>query len=340
MAGRAAYLRVGLLLLAALALGVGFVLFLGSRNVSQGRAYETYFRESVTGLDVGAAVRFRGVAVGQVTAIGLTAAEYGRDAGSDAPSDGTGLRLVLVRFLIDTARLGQVPDTASAIRAGLRARLSQQGLTGVGYVELDFVDPGRFPPVAVPWRPRAEYIPSMPSTFAQVQDAAQVLLGRIQGIDFKALADALTELAADLHGQLGTEGGVPATLADAQALLRTLTEAVRQADLPGLTRELRGTSTAVQDVAGGRQLRELLAATTAAANRFASVADKLPPLVAALQATASRASNATSDLQSDLAPVLRDARAAAADLRETAAALRRDPGQVLLGAPPPREGRR
>jgi hypothetical protein len=48
-----------------------------------------------------------------------------------------------------------------------------------------------------------------------------------------------------------------------------------------------------------------------------------------------RADDGVSDLQRQLDPLLRDARAIAANLRQTSETLRRDPASVLLGAPPP-----
>jgi paraquat-inducible protein B len=52
---RTLYLRVGMLVIAGVLLAVGFVLFLaGNRGGATAVVYETYSRESVQGLDVGA----------------------------------------------------------------------------------------------------------------------------------------------------------------------------------------------------------------------------------------------------------------------------------------------
>ena len=48
------------------------------------------------------------------------------------------------------------------------------------------------------------------------------------------------------------------TLAEATALLRTTNEAVRAADLPGLTADIRQTSTALRDTLQGEQMQKLL----------------------------------------------------------------------------------
>ena len=163
--GRSLYLRVGMLVVVGAALGIGFILFLtsggfGSRQV----VFETYVRESVAGLEVGAPVRFRGVAVGRVTELGLVSVIYGV---SDGGVDDAANRLVLIRFALDPRRYGNT-SVDEAVRAGLRVRMASTGVTGVSYLEADFVNPERFPPIEVPWRPAFPYIPSIPSTIRSI----------------------------------------------------------------------------------------------------------------------------------------------------------------------------
>jgi paraquat-inducible protein B len=330
---RGTYLRVGLLLVVGIAGIVGFALYLGGSRITDGARYETYFRESVQGLDVGAPVKYRGVTLGQVTQIGLVSAAYLRDQPPDLRRPT--LRLVFVRFVIDPTRVGRLPDTESAIRLGLRTRLASQGLTGIAYLELDFADPAKFPPQEVPWTPQNTYIPSMPSTITQVQDAAQALLAKINEVDFVAVATAVQTALGDIHTQL-TTGDAHAMLAEAKALLAALRVTLDKADLPGVTADLRATLAAVRTTAGGKETRELLAAATRATDRFSDAASRLPALVATLQATITRANNGTADIQADLTPVLRDARAAVQNLRDTTETLRQYPASVLLGGPPPR----
>ena len=121
---------------------------------AHGTLFESYFSESVQGLEVGAAVKYRGVTIGRVTDIGLVSAEYRRGA-ADVDVEATTYRLVFVRFVVDTAKIGKMPDTAAAVARGLRTRLPSQGITGLSYLELDFVDPARYPALAVPWQPKA-----------------------------------------------------------------------------------------------------------------------------------------------------------------------------------------
>ena len=324
---RGAFLRVGLLVSGGIVLAVWLVLFLGGDRVHNGRQFESYFTESVQGLDVGAPVKFRGVALGQVTEIGLVGALY------HPPDAGHAIyRLVYVRFIIDLGRAGNPTELDTAASTGLRARLTSQGITGLAYLELDFVDPAQFPAEPVPWEPAYRVIPSVPSTLTQVQSAAERLLARINAVDIVALSRSAQRLLDDLHGELAEGGAAQQALAGTAALTTAARQAVQEADLPGLTAELRATAAGLHRLVGGPQGRAALAAVTRAA-------DRLPALITALEATTRRGGDGVADLQADLVPVLRDARAAAANLREISEALRRYPAGVLLGGPPPREGR-
>lgn len=327
------YLRVGLMLLASLVLGVALVLFLGRNRVSDGVGYETYFKETVQGLDVGSPVKFRGVQLGQVTAIGLVSAAYAEAAlGVQEEVN----RMVVVRFVVDPKKLGRVPALIEAIAAGLRVRLANQGITGLAYLELDFIEAARFPVWSVPWRAELPVIPSMPSTIAQFQDAAQQLAAKLQDVDIPGIATSIQGLAEDARGQLSS-GELRALLTEGAALMKTLRAGTDAADIPALASELRETAAALRNLAGGPQSRELIAATTKAADALSAAAIRLPTLITGLEVAVRRVNNATADAQAELLPTLRDARATAASLRDTSETLRRYPASVLLGGPPPRE---
>jgi phospholipid/cholesterol/gamma-HCH transport system substrate-binding protein/paraquat-inducible protein B len=71
------YFRLGIFVLAAIGALLTMVLIFGSGQLfKKSFIVETYIQQSVTGLDTGAAVRFRGVKIGQVTSIGLSGNIY------------------------------------------------------------------------------------------------------------------------------------------------------------------------------------------------------------------------------------------------------------------------
>jgi len=62
------YFRLGVFVLSAIGVLIAIILiFGGGRFFKPSFTVETYVKQSVTGLDVGAPVRFRGVRLGQVT---------------------------------------------------------------------------------------------------------------------------------------------------------------------------------------------------------------------------------------------------------------------------------
>ncbi|NDF59315.1 MAG: MCE family protein, partial [Burkholderiaceae bacterium] len=67
------YFRLGLFVFAGFAAILALILVFGTGQLfKKTTMVETYIEQSITGLDVGAPVRFRGVKVGQVTFIGLS----------------------------------------------------------------------------------------------------------------------------------------------------------------------------------------------------------------------------------------------------------------------------
>jgi paraquat-inducible protein B len=328
-----------MLVVIGIALAIGFILFLTSGGFGTRQViFETYVRESVAGLEVGAPVRFRGVAVGRVTELGLTSVVYGVSEGG---AENTANRLVLIRFALDPSRYGNSP-VEEAVRAGLRVRMASTGVTGVSYLEADFVNPERFPPIEVPWTPAFPYIPSIPSTISQVTSAAEQLMSRLSGVDLEALFGSATQLIEDLRNQVGGQGDLAVTLREAAATMTALREAIEGAELAATVRDLR---TAANNIGGAGQAAEQLlegpAIAGAVDNIGRAAADlrtaiaRLPAVIQTLELALRSVRGTTSDAQADLGPLLRDLRATASSLRDTAEALRRSPSQSLFGQPPP-----
>lgn len=110
---RTHYITVGSFVLASIAAMFIFTLWLvaGGESRSYNR-YRVYFTGAVNGLNVGSAVRYLGVQVGTVEAIGLD---------SNTPDR------VKVRITV---------DERTPIRQNTQASLKLQGITGIAFVEL------------------------------------------------------------------------------------------------------------------------------------------------------------------------------------------------------------
>ncbi len=333
MEGRAASVRVGLLIVAGIVVILGLVWFLRGANVSHGTLIETYFDESVQGLEVGSQVQYRGVTVGRVTALGVVSAEYGKGRGLAEPL----LRQVYVRYLVDTSRIGRFPSVEDAVTLGLRARLGTRLITGLSYIDLDFVSPSAYPPERLPWTPVAQYVPSIPSAFAQVQNAGAQVLAQLDKVDLGKLVNSVAGLVTDLQAELES-GDLHKTLMAAQVLLATSNQQVKAADLPGLAANLGKTSDALRAVAENPELPKLLEGGALATGHLAELTGRMSALITALEATVRQAQSGAANLQSSLQPILTNLGTASQNLRELAESLRRYPAQVLAAPPPPTRG--
>lgn len=179
-------LQVGLFVIVSTILGVAALVWLGaSRYFEKTERFVTYFNESVQGLDVGAAVKFRGVTAGRVSAIGI------------APDN----ELIEVRMDI-------APEVAQGIRRDptVRASLELSGITGLRYVEIDRKQGDALhqsPPLS--FTPPAELILSARSSFKAIQAALSDVYDRFMQIDYKGISDdarnALQAATALLHDE-------------------------------------------------------------------------------------------------------------------------------------------
>ena len=313
-----------MLALATIALAIGFILYLTAGQFGrQSDYFETYVGESIVGLDVGASVRFRGVQIGRVTEISLAAALYDMP---ESHANRAAMQLVVIRFAVERA-VARITSLDDMIAAGLRTRIASQGITGVTYLEIDILDPRRYPPIQIPWKPRYDHVPAVPSTITQVTSAAEQILRRLEALDIEALVNNAAGLMADLRRQVN-DGEVAIALREASETLTELRAEIRKARFEDTAAELRdaihhlgeaGRST--QELMSSREVRDALA--------------RIPAAVTALEQTLRTARGTTADLQADLSPLMRDLRSSVANLRDTTEALRRNPSQTLLGAPPP-----
>ncbi|MBS1155324.1 MAG: hypothetical protein H6R07_1248 [Proteobacteria bacterium] len=191
------HFRLGLFVLVALLISVGLLVGLGAGKwFATNVKLETYFDESVQGIDIGSKIRYRGVVVGEVSEIGFTYARYEQDK---PPTQ----RYQYVRIIakVQTELFGgksiAFPDQATLDREakrGLRIKITPQGLTGTSYLEIDFTDPVENPALPINWEPDNLYIPTARSTVKQFLDGAQDAVTRLQRIDLEGAADNLNRL--------------------------------------------------------------------------------------------------------------------------------------------------
>lgn len=146
-------LAAGLFVLVVAALLAGLGLWL-SRDRTDYKLYELSSKESVSGLQPQAAVRYKGVAVGKVTRIGF-----------DPEASGN----VLIRIAVNE----NAPISPTTF-----ATLGYQGVTGLAHVQLDDADaPLQPPPSGQSGLPR---LPLQTSSFSQLAEQGPAILAQVQ----------------------------------------------------------------------------------------------------------------------------------------------------------------
>lgn len=209
MANHSNYFKIGVFVLTGVGLIVAVVVLVaGTALFKKTMPAETYFNESVQGLDIGAAVKYRGVTIGRVNSIGFVKDKYPPPEGFPHP-----WRYVLVEMELNPRTLegldmpfNDLKETSEQIvSSGMRIRLTTQGLTGVAFLEISFYDPSLNPPLPINWTPRVLYFPSAPSTLSRIESAIESM-GRfmrdIDTIDFKEIAVTINGLIHSLDKAL------------------------------------------------------------------------------------------------------------------------------------------
>ncbi|MBP7565086.1 MAG: MCE family protein [Burkholderiaceae bacterium] len=153
MENKAHALAAGFFVIGVAALLVAMSMWL-MRDTEVRNIYEMSTRESVAGLQPQAAVRYRGLTVGRVTEIGFDPQVRGN---------------VLVRITV----ADDTPMTRSTF-----AQLSQQGVTGLAFIQLD--DEGESTEPLPPNPEKPPRLPLKPSLFSQLASRGEAILEQVE----------------------------------------------------------------------------------------------------------------------------------------------------------------
>src|SRR4030095_16420338 len=85
---------------------------------------------------------------------------------------------------------------------GLRFRLNAQGITGLSYLELDYVDTSRYPILPVTWIPENLYIPSPPGTLTKLLTSAEQVFRKLEEVDLGLVVTNLNSLLMSAESEI------------------------------------------------------------------------------------------------------------------------------------------
>lgn len=195
------YFTIGLFVSAGLIIIVATLITLGVGAIWREHVYvESYIDESIQGIDVGSAVKMRGVQVGNVQRINFVNIRYPEATGPEQ-------RYVMLEISLSLKAFGDItPEKLEMflreeVQKGLRIRMQPMGLTGSAYMEMDYTDPRQHPPLPISWTPETPYIPSAPGTFARLEETFESMgstMAKLEALDLDSTLKNLDHLLISL----------------------------------------------------------------------------------------------------------------------------------------------
>lgn len=304
METRANYVLIGAFTIVTTVLLLLFALWASNFSASRNwREYMVVFTEPVTGLTEGGSVQYNGLAVGTVESLSL---------------DDNDARRVIARLKL---------KANTPVKTDTRAKLSQQGITGVPFIQLTGGSPDA-PALQASADGRLPVIRTEPSALQNIADTANRLVARLDQVlseeNIRRISATLANLEqasgsiAERHEEIGQ---LIVNARDATASMKaTLDNA--NGTLQGIDRNL--------------------------VQRLPMLLDKLDAVVSKLDATAGNANamiaenrpglqSFTRDGLAQMGPTLAELRALLRDLRALSGRLEGNPARYILGRDAPKE---
>ena len=314
------YGRLGAFVVVSLAVLITGLVLLGGRRWFQPTfMFETYFDQSVAGLDVGAPVRFRGVPLGHVAGILTSAATYEQSVPLEKRHEYIVVRVEVNLSGQEATQMRRDAETLAA--RGLRAQTQLAGITGQQYLALDFLDPKKYRPLPFDWTPKYLYLPSAPSSTVETIAKAQTFLASLNEADISKLSQSLSALLRDLDAKLRE---IPV------AELATRTRAALGA--------ANGTLSRMDRLLADPSLKQTVDNAAAISGRVREMLSdgELERLVKDLDDASARLDALVGDNQYDVRATVEDLRTTAGNLRALSETFKTYPAGVLIGGPPER----
>jgi len=321
MSAHTNYFKLGLFIIGATTLLLMALVFFGLGALTKHKIkLETYFDESVQGLDVGSPLKFKGVKIGSVERIRFAYNKYDM---KDVP-----FRYVLVEMALDPEtplpmHRGNLHEALEhEIKHGLRIRIAPQGLTGTAFLDMDYVNPHSKAgtPLPISWTPEFLYVPSAPSTIARLEET------------FESFSKILSKLE---------DAGIDKAIANLDSLLVLSRQAVADANLGGLSTninglvtDLRRTNADLKSFTGSKESRVALKNLADALANMKVSTDNLPQAVTDLRRMLRELNSLLAGQHDDVRTLLQQSRQAFENLNELTGDIKRNPSRLFFGAPP------
>ncbi len=335
------YYRLGaFVIVCVMILGAALFLLGGRKFFQPTFTFETYFNESVAGLELGAPVRFRGVPLGRVTEILTSAATYE----GEVPL-GKRREYIVVRVKVDVSakEAAQMKsDAAELVKRGLRAQTQLAGITGQQYLALDFLDATKYPPLAFDWTPEYTYVPSAPSVAGEIIANAQSFLANLKDTDVNALVHNFNTLVVDVDHKVNElpvaelSAQTHEVLKNANATFARVDRILATAPIEQTIHRIDSAAARVDALLADPALKQTIDNMAAISGRVRTVTDdgELDRMVKNIGDAAERLDALVGDNRYDIRVTVQDLRVTADNLRTLSENVKRYPAGVLVSGPP------
>lgn len=249
------YFKIGVFVIVGTILGTVCLVIFGAGVIFRKELMvETYFDRSVQGLDVGSAVKYRGIAIGNVKRITALPQKY--------KSSLNYVMLQVALFEEDMPEVNKKADEklSAAVKKGLRFQLAPLGITGTMFLEADYLPPEKIKDLNISWTPDTTYIPSAPNTIAAFTESIDKILSNLEKINVAGITEKI------------------------ETLLTTVNEKFSDMDIKeiniqmtGLLAELRETNKALKDTVGSDKLKKIIDDSNAITADVRSTINKTKP---------------------------------------------------------------
>lgn len=302
---QASYFRIGVFIIAGLLLLAGGLIIFGIGQFFKEKiTLETYVDATVQGIEIGSPVKFRGVTVGKVSRIGFLFTEYPEVDRTSVANYVVILMEIDKEIFPDMFKEEHLQELLDRqIKQGLRVQIEPQGITGLNYMEINYLPPDRFTPIKINWKPRNYFLPYAPGEITSMLDSINKMMKEvenlnIQGIGNKAMnvLDSVNQAMNDIQFQKLSD--------DAQKVMTSVTQAIEDARLKELSADT----------------RRLLAEVQKSNDQVRAILGNVEP-----------ASRLNAD---DIAATLANLRIISENLRAASAELSRDPSKLIFSRPP------
>ena len=369
------YFKLGAFIILGTSMLVAVIIILGaSRYFETSFKVETYFDESVNGLEVGSPVKLRGVRVGRVASIDFVANIYDKAQEQER-------RYVYVLCEINPDMFGNVDEdefralVGRDVDHGLRVRPTSLGLTGQLFLNLVYDKTDSSKALALDWAPQDIYIPSEPSTLSRIEEAITTIsqtLSSLNKEDITAIIKDVKSIVGALDDFMHTEGGKEAgkrmisLMTEASNLLARANQLLADPSAERIVPETARAITAVADiadrstedvVASAAEARQALTSFKVASDAMAKLlgdprmqeamnqiaptlqnvvqaSNDLTASVRKVHSLVNRLNAVVASEEANIHAILEDTREVMENLKELSGDAKRYPSGVLFGRPP------